>query len=72
MAIKCCKGCVPPKRTPTCKFDGTCGKYAEAKEKHDMEMAIDRKRRDVEAGLTAQLMDGVNRAYKARRKMKGR
>lgn len=37
MAITCCNGCVPPKRTPTCKFDGTCDKYAIAKQKHDEE-----------------------------------
>ena len=38
MAITCCNGCVPPKRTPTCKFDGSCNKYIEAKAKHDAEM----------------------------------
>ena len=72
MAINCCKGCVPPKRTPTCKFDGTCGKYAEAKEKHDREMAIDRQKRDVEAGLTWQACNGIYRAKKIQRKIKRR
>jgi hypothetical protein len=45
MAINSCYGCVPPKRTPTCKFDGTCNKYAEAKAEHDKHKAeLDRER----------------------------
>lgn len=70
--ISCCNGCVPPKRTPTCKFDGTCNRYAEAKAKHDAQKAeIDRKK-NIEAGLTSQTVAGVDRAHKAQRKMKGR
>jgi hypothetical protein len=72
MAINCCKGCVPPKRTPTCKFDGTCNLYAEAKEKHELERAAERKKRDIEAGLSAQYMTSMTRAYKNQRRMKGR
>lgn len=72
MAINCCNGCVPPKRTPTCKFDGTCNLYAEAKEKHDQEMAAERKKRDIEAGLSAQYITSMTRAYKNQRRMKGR
>ena len=30
-----CKGCVPPERTITCKFDGTCDKYRIGKEKNE-------------------------------------
>lgn len=62
MAIECCKGCVPPKRTPTCKFDGTCSKYAEAKIKHDKEKAEADKRRRIEYGLDSQLRRSVCRA----------
>lgn len=72
MAINCCNGCVPPKRTPTCKFDGTCNLYAEAKEKHELERAAQRKKRDIEAGLSAQYITSMTRAYKIQRRMKGR
>ncbi len=70
MAIKCCYKCTPPKRTPTCKFDGTCNKYAEAKKKHDEEKAAADKKRAIEGGLAAQTLIGVNRANKARKRMK--
>lgn len=70
MAINCCNGCVPPKRTPTCKFDGTCNLYAEAKEKHELERAAERKKRDIEAGLRNQACDGIYRAKKIPRKKK--
>ena len=68
MAIDCCKGCVPPKRTPTCKFDGTCNRYAEAKEKHDQEKAVADKQRRIEYGLASQLVSSVIKANKAIRK----
>ena len=64
MAIKCCYGCVPPNRTPTCKFDGTCNKYAEAKKKHDAEKAEIEKRRRIEYGLDAQYASSVRRIAK--------
>lgn len=67
MAITCCNGCVPPKRTPTCKFDGSRNKYAEAKAKHDAEMEqirmADRTRHD----LYNQRGDGVRRAIRRRK-----
>lgn len=67
MAIDCCNGCVPPKRTPTCKFDGSCNIYAEAKAKHDAEMEqirmADRTRHD----LYNQRGDGVRRAIRRRK-----
>lgn len=62
MAISCCKGCVPPKRTPTCKFDGTCNKYAEAKIKHDAEKAEADKKRRIEYGLDSQYAWCVSKA----------
>ncbi len=66
--IDCCHGCVPPKKTPTCKFDGTCNKYAEAKEKYEKERLEDLRKRDIQAGLRSQVMDSMERAYKARRR----
>ena len=70
MAINCCNGCVPPKRTPTCKFDGTCNLYAEAKEKHDQDMAAQRKKRDIEAGFRNHACDCIHRLRKIKRKKK--
>ena len=66
MSINCCKGCVPPKRTPTCKFDGTCNKYAEAKKMHDTEKVEIEKKRRIEYGLDSQLARGVYLANKIR------
>ena len=65
MAIECCRGCVPPMRTPTCKFDGTCNKYAEAKKKHDAEKAALDKKLAVDRGIYYQRGDKV---YKARKR----
>lgn len=67
MGIDCCRFCVPPRRTPTCKFDGTCDRYMKAKAEHDRK---DRKR-SIAGGLTAQVLRRVRRAEKARNKMKG-
>jgi hypothetical protein len=68
MAINCCYGCVPPKRTPTCKFDGTCNKYAAAKKKHDEEkMEIERKS-SIERALNDHYAKVSYRVKKARHK----
>ena len=70
--IHSCYGCVPPKRTPTCKFDGTCNRYAEAKERHEAERAAFNEKRSIESGLINQAVKGIDRAHKAQRKLKGR
>ena len=67
MAIHCCNGCVPPKRTPTCHFDGSCMKYIEAKAKHDAEMAQARKIKEIQNSIYEQKTDGVLRAHKRKR-----
>lgn len=67
MAIDCCNGCVPPKRTPTCKFDGSCNKYAEAKAKHDAELEQIRKADRTRHDLYNQRGDGVRRAIRRRK-----
>lgn len=69
MAIKCCKGCVPPKRNPTCH--GTCPDYIKEKAKHDAETAEDYKRRSIKSGLMIQQERAVNKAAKRKRKSKG-
>ncbi|WP_406044075.1 hypothetical protein [Succinimonas sp.] len=70
MGIECCYKCEPPKRTPTCKFDGTCNKYAEAKALHDKQKAEIDKKRAVEDGIYYQRSDKVYQAMKNRRKGK--
>ena len=72
MAIDSCNGCVPPKRTPTCKFDGSCDKYSKAKAKHDQEKAISDQKKRIENGLNSQAVRGIHRSQKIAKKMKGR
>ena len=70
MSIDCCYKCEPPKRTPTCKFDGTCDKYAQAKKKHDEQKAEYDKKRAVDCSICAQRSIGVYKAMRNRRKGK--
>ena len=72
MGVYSCYGCVPPKRTPTCKFDGSCDKYAKEKERHDREKAVADQRNMIQCGLTGQMLHGVNRANRAKRRSKGK
>lgn len=65
----CCNGCVPPKRTPTCKFDGTCPDYIIAKAFHDAELAAKNKENSVRHGLSAQTELRVRAADKRKRKL---
>lgn len=71
MGIDCCNGCVPTKRTPTCKFDGTCDRYIKAKAEHDRKKAEADLKRSIAGGLTSQVLRRVKRAEKARNKRKG-
>ena len=67
MAIKCCFGCVAPKRNPGCH--GHCPEYIAEKEQHDKEKAVADQKKAIACGLTSQTLTGVNRAYKARKRM---
>ena len=71
MAIKCCNGCVPPKRTPYCHCKGNCPEWEAEKEKHDAEKDAADKKKSIECGLTSQVFKRVDRAEKTRRKTKG-
>ena len=42
MSIKCCNGCVPPKRNPYCH--GSCQEYMAEKAEYDRLMAIEHER----------------------------
>lgn len=66
MPIRCCNGCVPPKRAPTCHSD--CPDYIREKAEHDKLAAADYKRRSIKAGLILQQERAVIRAAKGKRK----
>ena len=68
MAIKCCNGCVPPKRSPTCH--GSCPEYIKEKAKHDAQMAEENRKRSIKQGLNDETFRGVQRATKGKRKCK--
>lgn len=64
MSVDSCKGCLPPKRTPTCKFDGTCDKYAIAKQKHDEDREAEREAKRVAYSIANQKGDTTMRALR--------
>ena len=66
MAIKCCYGCVPPKRTPTCH--GYCPDYAAEKAQDVLEKTEIKKQKEITGGIY------YERAYKiakAKRRKRG-
>jgi hypothetical protein len=66
MGIKCCYGCVPPKRHTACW--GHCPDYAKEKAQNEKDTAAQRKQKEIQAGITSQKYDGVFRACKRRGK----
>ena len=70
MAIKCCLGCVAPKRYPGCH--GHCPEYIAEKEKYDKENGIADQKRAIADGLTSQTVTGISKANKARKRMQGK
>ena len=67
MAIKCCFGCVAPKRNPYCH--SSCPEYIAEKEAHDKRKA----EYDREQSITeAILLDRKNKVYKALKGLKTR
>ena len=68
MPIRCCNGCVPPKRSSTCH--GTCPDYIREKAEHDAQMAEEFRKRSIEQGLTNETYRAVQRAVKGKRKRK--
>ena len=62
--IKCCKGCIAPKRHPGCHDH--CPEYIEEKEQHEKEKALMRQKDAVNHGLCQQTFYVVNRANKRR------
>lgn len=65
MAIKCCNGCVPPKRYHGCK--STCPDYIIDNAFHQEEKEAERKQKEISFGITAQRTAGVTKALRERR-----
>ena len=68
MTIKCCNGCVPPKRHPGCH--GKCPEYLAEKAEYDRLMAQDREKRDIGNAIYSNLSVKVNNAMRRRRNKK--
>ena len=68
MPIKCCNGCVPPKRSSTCH--GTCPDYIREKAEHDALMEAESKKRSIRQGLNNETFRAVQKATKGKRKRK--
>lgn len=64
-AIKCCKGCVAPKRHTACW--GHCPEYIAEKAEHEARMEAERKRKSIAAGITSERTKAVTKALKNRR-----
>ena len=62
MIMKCCHGCVPPKRHTACW--GHCPEYIEEKAECDRRKKENNKRNAVSVGIYRQKIDGVFRAVK--------
>lgn len=68
MAIRCCNGCVAPKRHPGCH--GSCPEYLKEKAEHDAQMEADYKRRHLNQNLNEQRYAAITRAARNKRKHK--
>ena len=68
MGIKCCSGCVAPKRHPGCH--GSCPEYIQEKSGHDAKMAEEYKRRHLNQNLNEQRYAAINKAVRNKRKCK--
>ena len=66
MSIKCCNGCVPPKRNPYCH--GYCPEYAGEKAADDAEKADYKKNQAISNGIYSSRSAKVNKAYRRRRR----
>lgn len=62
MVIKCCKGCVAPKRYPGCH--GHCPEYLQEKEAYEKRKAEDDKKNAVKYGITSQRTASVTKALR--------
>lgn len=65
MAIKCCHGCMAPKRHPGCHDH--CPEYRKEKAEHDAMREADHKRRETIHNLNDQRYKAVTKAVKHHR-----
>ena len=70
MDIACCNGCVAPKRTATCHFDGTCPEYIAQQIIHEAERDAQYQKKIVKYGLSAQTERCVRKVTKRCRKVR--
>ena len=66
MAIRCCYGCVSPKRHPGCH--GECQEYIKEKAEHDEQSAEGYRKRQLALNLNQQKYTAIIRASKNHRK----
>ena len=69
MGIKCCLGCVAPKRYPGCH--GSCPEYLNEKALHEAAREEAFRAKQISAGLSDQRFHGVVKAEKHKRKRWG-
>ena len=70
MAIKCCLGCIAPKRNPGCHSH--CAEYITEKAQYEEEKAEANRKKAVYQSIYVQKQNGVLRAHKARKCRKGK
>lgn len=68
MAINCCNGCVPPKRTGDCHV--TCPDYIIDSTFHNVEKAQENEKREVGNAIYSNRSVKVNNAMRRRRNKK--
>lgn len=64
MAIKCCNGCVAPKRYPVCH--GHCPEYIAERAEHDRRKAIYDREREISNGIYQSRSKNILRAIRDR------
>lgn len=62
--IKCCHGCVPPKRHTACW--GHCPEYLAERVEYDRKREIENKRRSLDAAIYGDRMEKVYKAMRER------
>lgn len=68
MAIRSCRGCVPPKRHPGCHDH--CPDYLNEKAEYDAKRDADYKRRQLAMNLNEQRYKAITKAVKEKRPQK--
>ena len=67
MSIKCCNGCVPPKRNPYCH--GSCPEYLAEKAEYDRQKAAYDEKQRIDNAIYSNRSVKVEKAIKRRRRI---